>query len=113
MTLQVYTGFTSYVNIAPSLISGDGYLHSEKTIMTTKEVKEIATARVAATRAAIKSHREALGITQDVMAAAIGVDRFAIIRIENGRRVLRMNELCRIAAVMGIEPDVLMRGGGE
>ena len=81
--------------------------------MTTKEVKEIAAARVAATRATIKAHREALGITQDAMAAAIGVDRFAVMRIENGQRVLRMNELCRIAAVMGIDPVVLMRGGGE
>ncbi len=78
--------------------------------MSVEHIKKVALERVKATRAAIRTRREWMGFTQDELAERVGLDRFAIMRIENGRRVLYMSELCHIAAALGVDPIELMRG---
>ena len=101
MTLQVYTGFTSYVNIAPSLISGDGYLHSENSTM-------ISTATVGKS---IRRRRRELEISQADLAKRLKTSQRRISEIELNKVSLPLHTFLALAAELEIDPVVLMRGG--
>ena len=49
----------------------------------------------------IAQAREVLGMTQDGLGRAVGLDRSAISRLENGERKLNVPELVQISAVVG------------
>ena len=48
------------------------------------------------------------GLTQEQLAAAAGIDRGELSRIERGMRPLRSSRLASIARVLGCTPDELL-----
>jgi DNA-binding XRE family transcriptional regulator len=60
--------------------------------------------------AAIRERRRELGISQDELAASIGVNRKVIGRLENGRETARVGIVLRAAAAVGLKVGVEPRG---
>lgn len=56
----------------------------------------------------IRAEREYLGLSQEDVAAVLGVPRPAISSIENGRRKVSSAELAKLAALFGTSSDRLM-----
>jgi transcriptional regulator with XRE-family HTH domain len=56
----------------------------------------------------IRTEREYLGMSQEDVAAVLGVPRPAISAIENGRRKVSSGELSRLATLFGTSSDRLM-----
>jgi transcriptional regulator with XRE-family HTH domain len=48
-------------------------------------------------------------MSQAALAAAIGIDRSAMSRIESGERAISLSELVRISAELGVEPTGLLQ----
>ena len=55
------------------------------------------------------SHRTALGIKQEDLAKMLGISRITLSRIENNRLPLSMELFLRIAAVLELRPEYLLR----
>jgi len=47
-------------------------------------------------------------MTQTALAAAIGIDRTAMSRVESGERSLNLTEMLALANVLGVDSDVLL-----
>lgn len=56
----------------------------------------------------IRAAREQHGLTQEDLAAAIGLTRTSITNIERGRQRLLLHTLCDIAGILRIEPASLL-----
>lgn len=57
----------------------------------------------------IGSYRTARGIKQEDMAKLLGISRITLSRIENNRLPLSMELFLRIAAVLELRPEYLLR----
>lgn len=51
-------------------------------------------------------------MTQAALAAAIGLERTAMNKVEKGERSLNLRELLALTGVLGIDPDVLLYDEG-
>jgi y4mF family transcriptional regulator len=60
--------------------------------------------------AAIRARRRALGITQDELAASIGVSRRVIGQLENGKETVHVGIVLRAARAVGLDVGVQPRG---
>jgi HTH-type transcriptional regulator / antitoxin HipB len=60
--------------------------------------------------AAIRERRRQLGITQDELAASIGVNRRVIGRLENGIETVHVGIVLRAARAVGLDVGVEPRG---
>lgn len=58
----------------------------------------------------IATERQARGITQERLAADVGLDRVGIAYIETGKRKPKVTSIYRIARGLGIEVEDLFRG---
>lgn len=58
----------------------------------------------------VREAREAAGLTQGRLAAAIGVDRTALVRVESGQRQLNAMELFRLSDELGVPLAHLVSG---
>lgn len=77
--------------------------------MSVDEVKAIANSQVDETRAKIRAARESAGLSQVQLARKTGIDVFGINRLENGSRLVKMVEVCAIAAALGLKvADLIM-----
>src|SRR5580658_10954072 len=56
----------------------------------------------------IKAERDYLGLSQEQVAAALGIPRAAVSAIETSRRKVSGLELARLAALFGTTPDRLL-----
>jgi len=63
--------------------------------------------------ARIKAARLAVGLTQDGLAAAVGVSRSAVAQWETDRSGQVGVNLARIASVLGVSPAYLLTGEGS
>jgi HTH-type transcriptional regulator / antitoxin HipB len=59
---------------------------------------------------AIRSRRRQLGITQDELAASIGVGRRVIGQLENGKETAHVGIVLRAARAVGLDVGVEPRG---
>lgn len=57
---------------------------------------------------AIRSRREALGVTQGQLGERIGLSRTSVTNIERGRQRLLIDQFCRLAEELGCERDDLL-----
>lgn len=77
--------------------------------MSVEEIKVFANSQVDDTRAKIRAAREAAGLTQVQLARRAGIDVYGINRLENGSRLVKMIEVCAIAAALGLKvTDLIM-----
>lgn len=53
--------------------------------------------------------RERQNLSQGQLASALGIERYAIMRIESGKRQLLFSEAVRIAAALGVEVGHIAR----
>lgn len=60
--------------------------------------------------AAIRRRRRQLGITQDGLAASIGVSRRVIGQLENGKETVHVGIVMRAARAVGLDVGVEPRG---
>lgn len=60
--------------------------------------------------AAIRERRRQLGLTQDELAASIGVSRRVIGQMENGKETVHVGIVLRAARAVGLEVGVEPRG---
>lgn len=58
----------------------------------------------------IKEHRNACGMTQDFVAAELGVSRQAVSKWESGASEPNTTNLIALAKLFGVEPQELLRG---
>jgi transcriptional regulator with XRE-family HTH domain len=58
----------------------------------------------------VRSHREALGLSQEALAARSGVHWTFLGQVERGRRNLNLHNLLKLAAGLGVDPSVLVQG---
>lgn len=58
----------------------------------------------------VRSHREALGLSQEALAARSGVHWTFLGQVERGRRNLNLHNLLKVAAGLGVDPGELVRG---
>lgn len=68
------------------------------------------TASPATLGAAIRERRRRLGITQDDLAASIGVSRRVIGQLENGKETVHLGIVLRAAQAVGLNVGVEARG---
>jgi len=61
----------------------------------------------------IASERERAGITQERLAATVGLERSAISRIEHGEQAVDALKLLAIADALGRHPSVFVRPPGD
>lgn len=61
----------------------------------------------------IRQHREALSITQETLAADVGLTRTSISNIERGRQKLLLHTLYAIASTLKVEAAELMPKGEQ
>ncbi|HVC25448.1 MAG TPA: helix-turn-helix transcriptional regulator [Acidimicrobiales bacterium] len=61
----------------------------------------------------LRSHREALGLSQESFAETVGVHRTYMGGIERGERNLTLKSVERIAARLGVEPIELLGACAE
>ena len=66
-----------------------------------------------ATGRQIKAERAALGMTQAGLAERLGKDKQTVMRYENGKRDIPVDDLAVMAAVFGIGPIELLRRAQE
>ena len=59
----------------------------------------------------IKTARSAKGISQEALAAELGIDRSAIAKWETGKSLPRAELLPKLADILGCTVDELLRGG--
>lgn len=59
----------------------------------------------------IADEREALGMTQTLLAQLAGIDRDKLNKMEHGRRQVTVEEGARIARALGFTIDQLLNGG--
>jgi transcriptional regulator with XRE-family HTH domain len=57
--------------------------------------------------------RRATHLTQEQLAEAAGLDRSFVSLIENARANVSLDNMCRIAAAVGVRPDELLRPTDE
>jgi y4mF family transcriptional regulator len=69
-----------------------------------------ATSEPAVLGAAIRARRRALGVTQDELAASIGVSRRVIGQLENGKETVHVGIVLRAARAVGLDVGVQPRG---
>jgi transcriptional regulator with XRE-family HTH domain len=58
---------------------------------------------------ALKHYREALGLSQEELAAKAGLDRTYVSQLERGLKSPTLTSLEKLAACLGIEPETLVR----
>ena len=58
----------------------------------------------------IKEHRNACGMTQDFVAAELGVSRQAVSKWESGASAPNTTNLIALAKLLGVAPQELLRG---
>lgn len=58
----------------------------------------------------IRAARERAGLTQKQLAIAVGVDPSAVSYWENGQTVPTINNLVKIAGILGVPPGDLITG---
>jgi len=61
----------------------------------------------------IRDKRERAGMTQDALAASIGLTRTSVTNIEKGRQKLLLHTFCKIAIALGLPPAELLPDGAE
>ena len=66
-----------------------------------------------ATHRAIRSRREALGLTQSDVADRLGVTKSLLSLIEAGKRLPTETQISTLAEVLGMPPDLLVLGSGR
>ena len=66
-----------------------------------------------ATHRAIRSRREALGLTQSDLAERLGVTKSLLSLIESGKRLPTENQISTLAEVLGMPPDLLVLGSSR
>jgi transcriptional regulator with XRE-family HTH domain len=67
----------------------------------------------AGTGARIRAARQAMGLSQDELAAAVGVTRSAVAQWETGRAGLVGGNLARVSDILGIPLAFLLTGAAE
>ena len=60
--------------------------------------------------ARIREQRRNLGVSQEELAAIAGIDRTYLSSIERGQRNVALENICRIAEALDIDPRVLVGG---
>jgi transcriptional regulator with XRE-family HTH domain len=58
----------------------------------------------------VRTHREALGLSQEALAARSGVHWTFLGQVERGRRNLNLHNLLKVAAGLGVDPGELVQG---
>jgi transcriptional regulator with XRE-family HTH domain len=58
----------------------------------------------------VRSRREALGLSQEALAAQSGVHWTFLGQVERGRRNLNLHNLLKLAAGLGVDPGELVQG---
>ncbi|HEV3344353.1 MAG TPA: helix-turn-helix transcriptional regulator [Pirellulales bacterium] len=58
----------------------------------------------------VRTRREALGLSQEALAARSGVHWTFLGQVERGRRNLNLHNLLKIAAGLGVDPGELVQG---
>ena len=66
-----------------------------------------------ATHSAIRSRREALGLTQSDLALRLGVTKSLLSLIESGKRLPTETQISTLAEVLGMPPDLLVLGSSR
>ena len=61
----------------------------------------------------IRARRRQLRMTQEVLAAQLGVSRASVASIETGRQNVLVHHLCSIAAALGVAPAELLDQASE
>lgn len=61
---------------------------------------------------AVRNRRTALGLSQEALADAAGIDRSHMGKIERGERNVTMLNLCRVALALSALPSDLLREAG-
>jgi len=60
--------------------------------------------------ARVRTRREALGLSQEALAARSGVHWTFLGQVERGRRNLSLHNLLKLAAGLGVDPGELVQG---
>jgi transcriptional regulator with XRE-family HTH domain len=58
----------------------------------------------------VRAHREALGLSQEALAAQSGVHWTFLGQVERGRRNLSLHNLLKVAQGLGVDPGELVQG---
>lgn len=58
----------------------------------------------------VRTHREALGLSQEALAARSGVHWTFLGQVERGRRNLNLHNLLKLAGGLGVDPGELVQG---
>jgi transcriptional regulator with XRE-family HTH domain len=58
----------------------------------------------------VRARREALGLSQEALAARSGVHWTFLGQVERGRRNLNLHNLLKVAAGLGVDPGELVQG---
>ncbi|HSZ12643.1 MAG TPA: helix-turn-helix transcriptional regulator [Solirubrobacteraceae bacterium] len=58
----------------------------------------------------VRARREALGLSQEALAARSGVHWTFLGQVERGRRNLNLHNLLKLAAGLGVDPGELVQG---
>jgi len=58
----------------------------------------------------VRTHRNALGLSQEALADRCGVHWTFLGQVERGQRNLRLSNLLKIAAGLGVDPGELVSG---
>ena len=58
----------------------------------------------------VRTRREALGLSQEALAARSGVHWTFLGQVERGRRNLNLHNLLKLAAGLGVDPGELIQG---
>jgi transcriptional regulator with XRE-family HTH domain len=58
----------------------------------------------------VRERREALGLSQEALAAQTGVHWTFLGQVERGRRNLNLHNLLKVAAGLGVDPGELVQG---
>lgn len=79
--------------------------------MVRMSVKQDADQRLVRLGNGIRTLREELGLSQEALADAAGIDRSHMSRIERGKRNVSFLNICRIAEALGRKPSDLLIAG--
>ena len=58
----------------------------------------------------VRQHREASGLSQEKLAEKAGVHWTFVGQTERGMRNLSLHNICKLAAGLGVDPAVLVKG---
>jgi predicted transcriptional regulator len=75
-------------------------------------VKDDEEARLVQLGQGIRAIRLAIGLSQEALADAAGIDRSQMSRIERGRRNVSFMNICRVAKALGKLPSEVIAAGG-